>query len=237
MGNVMVQKVLEILREGGFRAEEAYPGSRCPVAGDPVAAVHILKADDSLGTVVMEVILLCSAALGAVRCEEEALAAAAVLRNAGAVCRMEGSSRDGVTGTVSARVQAEFPVQDLLDGGEKLAYKEFTWPRNPDSCRREYVRDPVYTKDALGNAVFSGMGPGKLTISGEGTFVGENAAADFKTLTALFGSTEAGSLIHPVWGTVNCYLTELELTRDAGAEYVPYRFVFREADSEGKIPK
>lgn len=233
----MIQKVLTILRDGGIRADGAYPGQKCPVIGEPVAAVHILEMDDSRGKAVLEVLLLCAASLGAVRCEEEAVAAAALLRAAGAVCRMEGCSRDGVTGSFSTRVRAEFAAADLLPAGEKLVFKEFTWPRNPDSCRREYVREPVYTKDALGNAVFSKMGPKKLTISGEGVFLGENAAADFKALAAVFDSAEAGDLIHPVWGTVSCYFTELELTRDAGADYAAYRFVFREADSEGAIPK
>ena len=237
MGNVMLQIVLQLLREGGFRAEEAYPGSKCPAIGEPVAAVHILEWDDSRGTAVAEVMILCASSLGAARCETEALAAAAVLRNAGAVCRMQGCSRDGVTGSVSASVRAEFAAADLLPAGEKLVFKEFTWPRNPDSCRREYVREPVYTKDALGNAVFSKMGPKKLTISGEGVFLGENAAADFKALAAMFDSAEPGMLAHPVWGEVSCYFTELEMTRDAGAEYVSYRFVFREADSQGAIPK
>ena len=175
--------------------------------------------------------------MGAVRCETEALAAAALLRNAGAVCRMQGCSRDGVTGSVSASVRAEFDLVNLLSAGETLVYKSFSWPRNPEKCRREYIREPVYTKNNAGNAIFSGMGPTKLTISGEGTFLGENAAADFKALSAMFDSTEPGMLVHPVWGEVSCYFTELEMTRDAGAEYVSYRFVFREADNQGAIPK
>lgn len=233
----MIQKVLEILRAGGIRADEAYPGSKSPVIGEPVAAVHILKLDDSKGTVVMEAILLCAAVLGGSRCEKEAVAAAALLRAAGGVCQVDGCARDGVTGTYSAAVKAEFSVTDLVEEGEKLAYGEFLWPRNPVSCRREYIREPVYTKDVLGNAVFSGMGPRKLTISGEGIFQGESAVVDFKRLAQALDSSEAAPLAHPVWGTVSCYLTELEMIRDAGAEYISYRFVFREADEKGAIPK
>lgn len=41
---------------------------------------------------------------------------------------------------------------------DKLVFRSFTWPQNPEILRYSYSREPVYTKNAMGNVVFSGMG-------------------------------------------------------------------------------
>ena len=57
----------------------------------------------------------------------------------------------------------------------KLVYKNFVWPQNPDVYEQRYVREPVYTKDEDGKLNIEGkwsMGLSKLNSSslGEGTF-------------------------------------------------------------------
>lgn len=100
-----------------------------------------------------------------------------------------------------------------------------------------YVREPVYEKNGSGDTVFFGMGPMKRTFTGEGVFFGESAYASFKELAAKFAEPTAGALVHPIWGTYQAYLTELELTQEPKENQVAYRFTFREADGDGAIPK
>ena len=118
----------------------------------------------------------------------------------------------------------------------KLVYKNFVWPQNPDVYEQRYVREPVYTKDEDGEIHFS-MGPMKRTITGSGSFFGETAYTDFLALAKVFEENSFGGLIHPVFGTYRCFFTELELTTEPRADYVAYRFEFREADSDGVIPQ
>lgn len=120
---------------------------------------------------------------------------------------------------------------------DKLVYKNYVWPQNPDHYEQLYIREPVYGKDEEGNTVFSGMGPMKRTITGSGSFFGETAYADFLALAKVFEENTWGGLVHPIWGTYRCFFTELQLTTEPREEYVAYRFEFREADIDGAIPQ
>ena len=120
---------------------------------------------------------------------------------------------------------------------EKLKFKTFTWPANPEEYREEFLREPVYTKTEAGDSVFSGMGPMKRVITGSGAFTGSNAAASFGSLAALFGETSTGTLTHPLFGNRTVYFTGLELHQSPRKDYVAYSFRFTEADSKGVIPK
>lgn len=119
---------------------------------------------------------------------------------------------------------------------DKMAFKTFTWPENPEKLQHSYQREPVYTKDGEGNRVFAEMGAGKLVIQGSGAFFGVNALPDFGKLIALFEEGSCGTLHDPTWGDYNAYLTELELTQEPRSEYVAYRFAFTRANAAGEIP-
>lgn len=119
----------------------------------------------------------------------------------------------------------------------KLVYKNYVWPQNPDHYQQDYVREPVYEKNDAGETEFTGMGPMKRTITGSGAFFGVTAYTDFLALAKVFEEATCGSLVHPVWGTYSCYFTELRLTQEPRADYVAYRFEFREADADGAIPQ
>lgn len=119
----------------------------------------------------------------------------------------------------------------------KLVYKEYVWPQNPDHYQQDYLREPVYEKNELGETVFTGMGPMKRTISGSGVFFGETAYTDFLALAKVFEDSTSGSLVHPAFGTYRCFFTELRLTQEPKSNYVAYRFEFREADADGNIPQ
>ncbi len=120
---------------------------------------------------------------------------------------------------------------------ERMSFKGTSWPRNPETYCQSYEREPVYTKNSSGEAVFSKMGPLKLTVTGTGTFTGTTAYSDFQVLAGLFSQTTVGALYHPIWGVTQAYFTELELTQAPRENYVAYRFTFRGADENGKIPQ
>lgn len=120
---------------------------------------------------------------------------------------------------------------------DKLKFKSFTWPINPEVYQEDYVRDPLYAKTDDGDSVFSGMGPMKRVITGSGAFFGTGAVESFTTLATLFSSAEKGSLVHPVLGNRSVYFTRLQMSQSPKSDYVAYSFEFREADAEGAIPK
>ena len=120
---------------------------------------------------------------------------------------------------------------------DKIQYKTWVWPRNPETWVQSAVREPEYTKNASNVMVFSGMGPVKRTVTGKGAFVGLHAYEDFKALQTLFLDSSCGALIHPVWGEFNMYFTELEMTQEPRENYVAYQFEFREADDKNAIPQ
>ena len=119
----------------------------------------------------------------------------------------------------------------------KLVYKNFVWPQNPERYQQDYVREPIYARNEAGQTVFSGMGPMKRTITGSGAFFGDTAYADFLALAKVFEDGTYGGLIHPVFGTYRCYFTELRLVQEPRKDYVAYQFEFREADEQGNIPQ
>ncbi len=120
---------------------------------------------------------------------------------------------------------------------DKLIYKTFVWPLNPHSYKEEAVREGVYEKNEDGQDVFQGMGLLKRIITGSGILQGETALEDYKALEALFTLTDPGNLIHPMFGIRYCYFTGLEMTQEPKEDYISYRFEFREAMTNGYLPK
>lgn len=119
---------------------------------------------------------------------------------------------------------------------DKLTFKTFTWPNNPETYREEFIREALYEKNNAGDSVFSGMGPMKRVITGTGAFFGADAYTSFNALAALFSDAARGELTHPVLGKRTVYFTGLEMTQSPKSDYVAYSFEFKEADSQGAIP-
>lgn len=114
-----------------------------------------------------------------------------------------------------------------------MTFKTFAWRQDPDTYREVLERDPQY----LTGSVFSGMGPLKRTITGEGVFFGDSAYSDYQALAKLFEDSTAGTLKHPVFGEKTVYFTGLELLQEPKPQCVAYSFTFRGADDNGTIPK
>lgn len=119
---------------------------------------------------------------------------------------------------------------------DSMKYKIFTWLDNPETFEIYAVREPEYTIDELGNYNYTGLGPMCRIISGSGVFRGGRAYENFNTLLVLMANGVAGDLIHPIWGTISAFLTELTMKSESRQGYVEYTFTFREADETGMIP-
>jgi hypothetical protein len=120
---------------------------------------------------------------------------------------------------------------------DKLNYKGFTWPTNPEVYHEDFVRDALYAKTDDGDSVFSGMGPMKRVITGSGAFFGTDAYTIFNSLAELFADGTIGLLNHPICGKRTVYFTKLQMSQSPKSDYVAYSFEFKEADSDGSIPK
>lgn len=118
---------------------------------------------------------------------------------------------------------------------EKMSYKTFVWPQNPHTYQEEYIREPKFTTSD-GVKYYQGMGEMQRIITGKGTFFGETAYADFRSLAELFEESTAGNLEHPVWGIRYCYFTGLELTQEPKENCVSYKFTFTGAKTNGEVP-
>lgn len=120
---------------------------------------------------------------------------------------------------------------------DKLKYKFWTWPENPEIFLIDAVMEPMYTVEDDGTIQYQGLGPLCRVITGSGVFHGADASEDFNALAVIMATGTAGDLVHPVWGTISAYLTGLKMEEGSRENYIAYSFTFREADESGTIPK
>lgn len=111
---------------------------------------------------------------------------------------------------------------------DNLCFGSFTWPNNPERYEEKCVREPKYGE----NGDLSGVKPMKRTITGDGTFFGATAYANFKALLVLMERGEAADLIHPVWGNRRAFLTELVSNMEPRENDVAYHFTFQVVNEE-----
>lgn len=119
---------------------------------------------------------------------------------------------------------------------DKLKYKFWTWPENPETFLIEAVRQPMYTVADDSSISYEGLGPLCRIITGKGVFRGADAVTSFNALAVIMATGTVGDLVHPVWGTISAYLTGLKMGEESRENYIPYSFTFREADESGMIP-
>ncbi|MBR6425453.1 MAG: LysM peptidoglycan-binding domain-containing protein [Oscillospiraceae bacterium] len=119
----------------------------------------------------------------------------------------------------------------------RMRFKSFVWPHNPSRYRVYLARRQAVQTLPMGENVVQDLGAQCRIMEGEGAFFGEDAYKRFGELAALFEDGTPGILMHPVWPTSLAYLTRLELTQEPRADYVCYRFTFREAGLEASAGK
>ena len=118
---------------------------------------------------------------------------------------------------------------------EKLKFKDFTFPENPETMSIQFVRPVLFERNTDGTVEFYGLGPGCRTLTGSGAFFGPLAYTRFITLSNMVYDSEPGTLELPILQDWSAYLTQVEATQTPTENYVAYRFTFREADAKGRV--
>jgi len=117
---------------------------------------------------------------------------------------------------------------------DKLCFKTYTWPTNPDTYREDMVREGVYRETGSGEKVLSGVGTLKRVITGSGVMIGTNAYANYTALARLLEDPEKGVLTHPVCGSRTVYFTRLQMTQNPKPNNIAYSFTFEETETEAE---
>ena len=118
---------------------------------------------------------------------------------------------------------------------EKLKFKDFTFPENPETMSIQFVRPVLFERKTDGTVEFYGLGPGCRTLTGSGAFFGPLAYTRIITLSNMVYDSEPGTLELPILQDWSAYLTQVEATQTPTENYVAYRFTFREADAKGRV--
>lgn len=118
---------------------------------------------------------------------------------------------------------------------EKLKFKDFTFPENPETMSIQFVRPVLFERKTDGTVEFYGLGPGCRTLTGSGVFFGPLAYTRFITLSNMVYDSNPGTLELPILQDWSAYLTQVEATQTPTENYVAYRFTFREADAKGRV--
>lgn len=138
MGQSIVKRVIQILNDGGIPAQEAQPAGRMVNILVPVAAVSIQSIEQEKREATVRVEIVAMASEGGAHCEDTAMKAYELLRDAGGVCSVERCTFQGKTGVFTMPVLATFsgdayrknwvPLEDLWNtftvelGGNTLSY-------------------------------------------------------------------------------------------------------------------
>lgn len=118
---------------------------------------------------------------------------------------------------------------------DKLKYKTFTFPENPETMEIQFVRPVLFERKTDGTVEYYGLGRGCRTLTGSGAFFGPQAYRNFILLSNLLYDGQPGTLELPILQNWSAYLTQVEATQTPTETYVAYRFTFREADENGNI--
>jgi len=108
MGRMILQQVLQCLRQAEIPAEESCPGRKYPQISQPVAAVHIHSANTQLREVVLEVCVVCPGSMGAGACAAEGMRVCRLLQKLGASCQQNGYRYDGMSRLTQVSILATF---------------------------------------------------------------------------------------------------------------------------------
>ena len=125
MGQISIAKVVQLLNAGGVRAEAAYPAEMINRVIVPVAAVSLAQACPGKESYTMLVEILGPKESGGLACQQKALEACAILKNAGAVCTQGSCSFLSKGNVFRVPVEAEFSTVEtftIATGELKLAY-------------------------------------------------------------------------------------------------------------------
>ena len=232
-----LNQIMDRLEAAGISAGSVFPDRERGHLAEAVAAVSLGSVDQQNRREEILVRILCPRKLGAWHCQETAIRAMETLNAEGLCCRMEDVTYESGCDCFQVIIHG-LGTGLMEDDGqvEKLTFKGWAWPRNPEHFLIEAVREPEYSKASSGALVYKGLGALCRTITGGGVFSGSGAAESYKVLADFLKSDGAGALVHPVWGSFHACLLELKMEEESRENWIVYSFVFREADAQGEIP-
>ncbi len=121
-----------------------------------------------------------------------------------------------------------------------MRFKDFVWPANPSEISFS-TRNTVKELNLLyGGCVLQNLGRQPKTISGKGTFSGEDAFRTFSELEKLFEQNTSGVLLISGIAPCNAMFTKLNMLGQPSNNTIRYEFTFvedigePESDSENK---
>ena len=114
MGSMTVREVIQMLDEGGIRAEEAFPAQLISRVTAPVAAVSLWEVDQEKDTVTIQVEILGPKESGGYACQSKAQEACRILAVAGAVCRQGSCSFQSKSNLFRVQILAVFVPQEQV---------------------------------------------------------------------------------------------------------------------------
>lgn len=219
MGKEWVNKAISALSEAGIRAASGFPGESKTTMEETVAAVNITGFDGDTGKMTVTVLILTPRKLGLGECQGTAIDASLALTDVGIGCSFDRWTYDETLDCFSIALVGEVPYAGT-DQENTMKYKVFTWPNNPDTFKIRVIREPEYSIDENGRYHYTGLGPLCREFTGTGTFYGTLASQNFNTLQVIMANGTSGELVHPVWGTIDAFLTGLEVIQDARPDHV-----------------
>ncbi|MDD3228650.1 MAG: DNA circularization N-terminal domain-containing protein [Oscillospiraceae bacterium] len=115
--------------------------------------------------------------------------------------------------------------------GLYMGYRNFTWPRLPDTLRMENQKYTQVLQQPENGETLQDLGKQGRVVSGSGTFLGEMAARQWKELCMCYEQAGTGMLYLPGRKPMEAAFTELQLQGTPRADRIAYCFTFREIQS------
>lgn len=129
MGKLIIDEVVQLLNNGGIRADAAYPTESIRRVVDPVAAVSLAQADLQGRTAEVLVEILGPKESGGYLCQKTALEACAILEEAGAICCQDKCEFVSRSNLFRVPIKAVFRGTARYNDWEKVPqYKVVTGP-------------------------------------------------------------------------------------------------------------
>lgn len=109
-----------------------------------------------------------------------------------------------------------------------MRFKNFSWPKNPHKLQISSQREIKEFFLPFLHSSFQDFGAKRRKISGEGVFLGPQAAEQFQQLSSLLAEGGSGVLALPALPPLSAALVRLDLLADPSPNAVRYSFEFLE---------
>lgn len=117
-----------------------------------------------------------------------------------------------------------------------MVFRDFVWPRLPDNISIEDARTAArlhlpYTGEAVQD-----LGGNGRAVTGDGVFLGAQAAAQWEALCDCFAKGGTGTLLLPGAEPIKALFASLSLTGAPRDDRVAYTFTFLEQPDNAALP-